>query len=691
MSQGYPHHHQEFYGSQNDYHQRSASAAAAAAAAASSMRFETPPPQIPLQVDEPPPPTYDGGGGILAEMINYPPEWRKAATEILDDQIQSSFRASWPRQKEQHLSVNEALPFMNLHIKPSSPPPPQRPSSSALHILNNPNSAAGSELSHHGGYHHMLSPLNMDAAAPSQFTWIPGGGGAAAAAAENDSAKIRSIIEAQGLSLSLSSSLRNMEAAKLEEMRIGNGAAAINYLHNQGLLEANNAANYHNPHPQLLHSGLAMDLPPNTQVHVGYAATNVLRGSRYLKAAQELLEEFCCVGRGHFKNQRAKKNESGGNPNSNAAAAESGNSPAGSSSSKEQPPPLSAADRSEYQRRKIKLLSMLDEVDGRYARYCDQMQVMVTSFDTVLGYGAAAPYTTLAQKAMSRHFRCIKDAIMVQMKETYRVLGEKDPTGSSGLTKGETPRLRMLDQKFRQQKALNQMGMMDSEAWRPQRGLPERSVNVLRAWLFEHFLHPYPSEADKHLLSRQTGLSKNQVSNWFINARVRLWKPMVEEMYQQESKEEEAEEQENAAAQSPTPDDTSSGGNKGITATATTTTTTIPSPRGRRSEFIATENDPSRGYAIANYSSSSSSRPHQYALGNPTATATTVPHLPDTASPPRWEPGLHGWGVVVDGGDVRLGAAAQSTGDVSLTLGLRHSENVPRNTRQLSIRDFGAF
>jgi hypothetical protein len=23
-----------------------------------------------------------------------------------------------------------------------------------------------------------------------------------------------------------------------------------------------------------------------------------------------------------------------------------------------------------------------------------------------------------------------------------------------------------------------------------------------------------------------------QVSNWFINARVRLWKPMIEEMYQ---------------------------------------------------------------------------------------------------------------------------------------------------------------
>lgn len=30
-----------------------------------------------------------------------------------------------------------------------------------------------------------------------------------------------------------------------------------------------------------------------------------------------------------------------------------------------------------------------------------------------------------------------------------------------------------------------------------------------------------------------------QVSNWFINARVRLWKPMVEEMYVEELKEEE--------------------------------------------------------------------------------------------------------------------------------------------------------
>nr|GMD33426.1 BEL1-like homeodomain protein 4 [Ipomoea batatas] len=178
------------------------------------------------------------------------------------------------------------------------------------------------------------------------------------------------------------------------------------------------------------------------------------------------------------------------------------------------------------------------QVDARYVRYNEQMQTMVNSFELVVGYGAAAPYTRLAQEAMSRHFRRIKDGIVGQLRETYKVLGEKDAGRRPGLTRGETPRLRFIDQKLRHQKALHEMamGMLDSEVWRPQRGLPEPSVNTLRAWLFDHFLNPYPSEADKQLLSRQTGLSKNQVSNWFINARVRLWKPMVEEMYQKEAK-----------------------------------------------------------------------------------------------------------------------------------------------------------
>lgn len=128
-------------------------------------------------------------------------------------------------------------------------------------------------------------------------------------------------------------------------------------------------------------------------------------------------------------------------------------------------------------------------MDKRYNHYCEQMQMVVTSFDMIMGYGAAAPYTILAQKAMSRHFRCLRDAISDQLKQVCEQLGEQDST-KSGLTKGETPRLKFLEQSLRQQRAFHQMGMMEQEAWRPQRGLPERSVSILRAWLFEHFLNP---------------------------------------------------------------------------------------------------------------------------------------------------------------------------------------------------------
>lgn len=116
--------------------------------------------------------------------------------------------------------------------------------------------------------------------------------------------------------------------------------------------------------------------------------------------------------------------------------------------------------------------------------------MIVNSFDAVMDLGAAKPYTGLAQKAMSRHFRCLKDGVIAQLKHTCEVLGDKDNGITSGMTKGETPRLKILDRNLRQQRSFNHMGMMEQETWRPQRGLPERSVNILRAWLFEHFLHP---------------------------------------------------------------------------------------------------------------------------------------------------------------------------------------------------------
>ncbi|KAK7283378.1 hypothetical protein RIF29_12849 [Crotalaria pallida] len=253
-------------------------------------------------------------------------------------------------------------------------------------------------------------------------------------------------------------------------------------------------------------------------------SNNVLN-SQYLKAAQELLHELVNVQKAlSLKQSGMEKPEKGfrdigldGSKDSEGKSSGPNGSTANPSSE------LSPEERQHLLDKKTKLLTMLDEVDRRYRQYCHQMQIVVSSFDMVAGCGAAEPYTSLALKTISRHFRSLRDAISGQIQVTQRSLGEQE-----GI-----PRLRYVDQQLRQQKAIQQLGVM-RQAWRPQRGLPETSVSILRAWLFEHFLHPYPKDSEKIMLARQTGLTRNQVANWFINARVRLWKPMVEEMYKEE-------------------------------------------------------------------------------------------------------------------------------------------------------------
>ncbi|KAK7307578.1 hypothetical protein VNO77_40772 [Canavalia gladiata] len=673
--------------------------------------FEAAPPLVGIEEEEP---VYETAG-MLSEMFNFPP----AGAELLEQQqVTASFRGArqpseWygnrqqgvmnmitglgdsisknqngahnrdglvHNQEQQISGINAAsaaamqLFLMNPQTRSPSPPPNHAtPNSSTLHMLL-PNASSNSLQGFPAG------------GSFGQFTWVP----------DSSPHQEGSVVEGQGLSLSLSSSL---EAAKAEELRMGD-AGFLYYNHQQGPSSSSSTTH------QALHLQGAN--------HVGFASSslgvvNVLRNSKYVKPAQELLEEFCSVGRGHFK--KTKFNRQNSNPNSNP-----GGGGASSSSSKDAaaapPPPLSAADRIEHQRRKVKLLSMLDEVDRRYNHYCEQMQMVVNSFDLMMGFGAAVPYTALAQKAMSRHFRCLKDAISAQLKHSCELLGDKDGAGTSGLTKGETPRLKMLEQSLRQQRAFHQMGMMEQEAWRPQRGLPERSVNILRAWLFEHFLHPYPSDADKHLLARQTGLSRNQVSNWFINARVRLWKPMVEEMYQQELKEAEcAEERERNQsnnsnsghiAQTPTTPATSTA-----TAPPPPTTTTTTKPTGKRSHINATESDPSL-VAINNRQPFSENQVKQ---STSTTTPTTinatasevappVSHCFDADLPPHRSMATVDTCrlVTADYGTASATADIGSTlirfgttpGDVSLTLGLRHAGNMPEKT-PFSVRDFAGI
>lgn len=135
------------------------------------------------------------------------------------------------------------------------------------------------------------------------------------------------------------------------------------------------------------------------------------------------------------------------------------------------------------------------KVEQRYRQYHHQMQIVVTSFEQAAGIESAKSYTDLALQTISKQFRCLKDAITAQIKATSKSLGvgEDNDHSMGGGVKGTTEagsRLKFVDHQIRQQRALQQLGMIQHNAWRPQRGLPERAVSVLRAWLFEHFLHP---------------------------------------------------------------------------------------------------------------------------------------------------------------------------------------------------------
>ncbi|GAM21987.1 hypothetical protein SAMD00019534_051620 [Acytostelium subglobosum LB1] len=52
--------------------------------------------------------------------------------------------------------------------------------------------------------------------------------------------------------------------------------------------------------------------------------------------------------------------------------------------------------------------------------------------------------------------------------------------------------------------------------------LPCEATSILKKWLFEHNMHPYPTEDEKAVLASSTTLSFSQINNWFTNARRRI-------------------------------------------------------------------------------------------------------------------------------------------------------------------------
>ncbi|KAK1616243.1 hypothetical protein QYE76_021760 [Lolium multiflorum] len=192
----------------------------------------------------------------------------------------------------------------------------------------------------------------------------------------------------------------------------------------------------------------------------------------------------------------------------------------------------------EAHRVRNELINLLQLLDEKYYRCLEEIQSTTAKFSGLTqppgssGGSICAPF---AHRAVSSAYRALRRRITGEIMAAEGWPSHPHPHRSessmmvSGVKMEESGS--WDESAFIQKHLVPRRRALPHQDWRPHRGLPERSVSVLKAWLFENFLHPYPQDSEKDMLAARTGLTRNQVANWFINARVRLWKPLIVELH----------------------------------------------------------------------------------------------------------------------------------------------------------------
>lgn len=124
----------------------------------------------------------------------------------------------------------------------------------------------------------------------------------------------------------------------------------------------------------------------------------------------------------------------------------------------------------------------LKQVDSRYSQCLDEIHTVVSAFHAATELDPQI-HAHFALQTISVLYKDLRERIsnyILAMGSSFKKSCTEDSEWS-------------IETSFLQKQwALQQLKRKD-QLWRPQRGLPERSVSVLRAWMFQNFLHPWVS------------------------------------------------------------------------------------------------------------------------------------------------------------------------------------------------------
>ncbi|CAO3641616.1 unnamed protein product [Cunninghamella echinulata] len=106
---------------------------------------------------------------------------------------------------------------------------------------------------------------------------------------------------------------------------------------------------------------------------------------------------------------------------------------------------------------------------------------------------------------------------------TISFQSKKKPSSSSLKRKNNHQKKKIMKKKKNHSINNDEEEEEELELEQKKRGnLPKSIIFILKQWLINHSDHPYPSDEEKAFLQKETNLTINQISNWFINARRRL-------------------------------------------------------------------------------------------------------------------------------------------------------------------------